>query len=219
MRDTDLEALLATASDAAVVVDTDGVIQYANPSAEKLFAASVQELKGRFCYRVVRGVDQSSLEFCCAACPVREIARTGCCPPSFDFQIQTPLGSRWNHVTLLLARNHTGSPYQVIHLLHDIHSRMQLQEATRTLLQHVASLTGHELEQLLSFSPKPHPELTEREQLVLDCLARGNSTRAIAREIGLSVPTIRNHIQAILRKLSAHSRLQAVMRAVRDKRI
>jgi hypothetical protein len=38
MREIELEALLETASDAALVVDLDGVIFYANPSAEKLFA-------------------------------------------------------------------------------------------------------------------------------------------------------------------------------------
>jgi DNA-binding NarL/FixJ family response regulator len=41
----------------------------------------------------------------------------------------------------------------------------------------------------------------------------------MAREMGLSLPTIRNHIQAILQKLAVHSRLQAVIRTVQDKRV
>jgi DNA-binding NarL/FixJ family response regulator len=45
---------------------------------------------------------------------------------------------------------------------------------------------------------------------VLRQLARGRSSLAIARELRLSDGTVRTHVQAIRRKLGAHTRLEAV---------
>jgi DNA-binding NarL/FixJ family response regulator len=59
----------------------------------------------------------------------------------------------------------------------------------------------------------PPLDLTERERDVLRLLGEGLDSRAIAEESGLTVATVRTYVQTILRKLDAHSRLQAVMRA------
>lgn len=53
--------------------------------------------------------------------------------------------------------------------------------------------------------------LTPRERAVLDCLAEGTGHRdAIARQLHLSVNTVRTHLQNILAKLGVHSALEAV---------
>lgn len=57
--------------------------------------------------------------------------------------------------------------------------------------------------------------LTSREMEVLAKLAGGAPTRAIASDLHVSVNTIRNYVQSVLRKLGAHSRLEAVSMAVR----
>jgi DNA-binding NarL/FixJ family response regulator len=57
-------------------------------------------------------------------------------------------------------------------------------------------------------------DLTERQILVL--LADGRSNSVIAEDLCLSVNTVRNYVQAILIKLSAHSKLEAVATAVRE---
>lgn len=59
-------------------------------------------------------------------------------------------------------------------------------------------------------------DLTPREREVLDLLAQGQSKEAIARRLFLSANTVRNHIQNILGKLGAHSRLEAVATATRE---
>jgi len=59
----------------------------------------------------------------------------------------------------------------------------------------------------------PPIDLTDRERCVLRLLAQGLDSRAIAEESSLTVATVRTYVQTILRKLGAHSRLQAVMRA------
>ena len=46
-------------------------------------------------------------------------------------------------------------------------------------------------------------------------LARGNRGKDIARELAISVNTVRTHVQSILTKLQVHSRLEAAAFAVR----
>ena len=57
--------------------------------------------------------------------------------------------------------------------------------------------------------------LTVRELEVLRMLAGGASTVAASELLGISTATLRAHVQAILRKLGAHSRLEAVAEAAR----
>ena len=65
--------------------------------------------------------------------------------------------------------------------------------------------------------PRPaHPHLTPRQGEVLRMLEHGRSTHEIARELHLSVETVRNHIRHILRALGVHSRLEAVALAHRQ---
>ncbi|HEX9824087.1 MAG TPA: response regulator [Actinomycetota bacterium] len=58
--------------------------------------------------------------------------------------------------------------------------------------------------------------ITEREGEVLQLLAEGRSTEEITDRLGVSRHTVRNHIQRLIAKLDAHSRLEAVTTAVRE---
>jgi DNA-binding NarL/FixJ family response regulator len=55
--------------------------------------------------------------------------------------------------------------------------------------------------------------LTPRELDVLRLIATAKETAAIAAELGISANTVRGYIQAVIEKLEAHSRLEAVLRA------
>lgn len=59
-------------------------------------------------------------------------------------------------------------------------------------------------------------DLTERELRLLTYLSRGWTNKVIAAELNLSVNTVRNNVQAVLTKLGAHSKLEAVSTAVRE---
>jgi DNA-binding NarL/FixJ family response regulator len=59
-------------------------------------------------------------------------------------------------------------------------------------------------------------DLTARELEVLQLLAQGQGSRAIATQMHLSLNTVRNYTQSILHKLAAHSKLEAVATAVRE---
>jgi two-component system NarL family response regulator len=61
------------------------------------------------------------------------------------------------------------------------------------------------------------PKLTAREMEVLRAVARGLNNREIAKELFISENTVKNHIRNILEKLQLHSRMEAVVYAVREK--
>ena len=59
----------------------------------------------------------------------------------------------------------------------------------------------------------PFPELTERERVVLELLARGRRTTEIASELFLSPKTVANNMTNIFAKLQVASRAEAIVRA------
>ncbi len=65
--------------------------------------------------------------------------------------------------------------------------------------------------------PVPAPRLTERELEVLKLVAEGLGNRAIAARLFISENTVKNHVRNILEKLQLHSRMEAVVYALREK--
>jgi two-component system, NarL family, nitrate/nitrite response regulator NarL len=63
--------------------------------------------------------------------------------------------------------------------------------------------------------PRESEELTPREIEVLQHLASGLSNKEIAVRLGISDHTVKFHVNAVLSKLSADSRTEAVVRGVR----
>jgi DNA-binding NarL/FixJ family response regulator len=57
---------------------------------------------------------------------------------------------------------------------------------------------------------RPFPALTEREQEILDRIARGLTNDAISARMGISIKTVQNNVSTILLKLGAADRAQAV---------
>ena len=64
-------------------------------------------------------------------------------------------------------------------------------------------------------SPEPPEPLTPREREVLQLLAQGLANRAIGDRLGISERTAKFHVNAILAKLGAQSRTEALVQAVR----
>ena len=82
----------------------------------------------------------------------------------------------------------------------------------------VASRVLKQFNQLSSTEVDVEPlfvPLSNREIEVLDYIAQGNSNKEIARALGISDQTVKNHITSILRKLAVNDRTQAVVYAIR----
>jgi two-component system nitrate/nitrite response regulator NarL len=65
--------------------------------------------------------------------------------------------------------------------------------------------------------PRDPSQLTTRENEVLEGLMDGESTKQLAARLGVSRATARTHVQSVLTKLGAHSRLEAVALASRSR--
>jgi DNA-binding NarL/FixJ family response regulator len=56
--------------------------------------------------------------------------------------------------------------------------------------------------------------LTRREREVLSLMNRGLSNKAMASELGLQLPTVKNHVRNIFDKMGVHSRAEAIARTL-----
>jgi two-component system NarL family response regulator len=98
---------------------------------------------------------------------------------------------------------------QAIRLVADGQSLISPSMATKLLDEFKQLATG---EQSL-----PSPQLTNRELEVLRLVARGHNNRQVAGQLFISENTVKNHVRNILEKLQLHSRMEAVMYAVRER--
>ena len=97
--------------------------------------------------------------------------------------------------------------------------------AARSLLEGQALLSPNEVGELLQMARRRRQEdhearqaieeLTPREREVLQCLSEGLSDKEIATNLYVTAGTVRNHVVRILEKLQVHSRLQALVFAIR----
>lgn len=110
-------------------------------------------------------------------------------------------------------------------VLHKSVSLVEIKEALRRLRAGEWLLSPKELAQLLRLATRKRAqgyetrlliaELTPREREVLEALADGLSSQEIAERLSMTVETERTHMVNILSKLGVHSRLQALVFAVR----
>ena len=61
--------------------------------------------------------------------------------------------------------------------------------------------------------------LTPREKEIFDYLIKNYSTKKIAKTLGISEKTVRNHISNVIQKLGVESRIQAVFELIKLKEL
>ena len=73
------------------------------------------------------------------------------------------------------------------------------------------------------FGPAAEPPLadllTPREIEVLAAMGQGASNKLMARQLGISLHTVKFYVEAVFRKLDAHSRAEAVAKGLRRQRV
>jgi PAS domain S-box-containing protein len=97
---------------------------------------------------------------------------------------------------------------------------VELASAVRAAYHGETTISQAELQLVVTkvrdtWKPGRAQDLTSREREVLVCLTQGLSNQQAAARLGLTVNTVRNHVQRILYKLDVHSRLEAVVLATR----
>jgi len=107
-----------------------------------------------------------------------------------------------------------------IRLSHCRYASLNFYSATAHSDEHMAAamprlfLVGHQLNECLEPATPRGPEslLSRRERECLDFVAQGLGNREIANTLGLSVDTVKEHIQGLFHKLDVNNRVQAVTR-------
>lgn len=67
--------------------------------------------------------------------------------------------------------------------------------------------------------PDPFAALSPREREIVELIARGDSNKLIARELGIAETTVKIHVQHLLRKLGLDSRVQAAVLVTQQRQL
>lgn len=200
--------------DGVFAVDAGGSIIYWSKGAEDILGWPAEEVLHKPCWQVVRGSTSAGKPFCGPTCPL--MRRTGEPPRNFDLEVfRMDRSRRWVNISIVYGAEHhpdqggaTNTP-AVLHLLHDVTQRQQMEGFACRVLEMSESLRATprivrmpEGRRALRLSP--------RQQSVLELMAQGLATVAMAREMKVRVSTVRTHVEQLMKALGAHSRLQAV---------
>ena len=215
-----LENISKTA-DGVFAVDESQRIVHWNAGAEKILGYSAEDMVGRFCFDVMKGVGQSSNqggpgEVCYLGCPVIDCAKRGYPTPGRNVKVKAKDGTlRWLSVAHTYVGGHNRNLAVVVHIFRDATEGMEAKQTLERISREVShyGTPGGAKEP----DVQRQDELTEREKQVVNMLAQGEGTSGIAKKLMISNATARNHIQNILVKLDVHTRLEAVAYVLRSR--
>jgi len=201
---------------AAFASDESGRITVWNHAAEVLLGHETQRVVGKRCSDVMRGRDLFGNRFCGESCAVRKMQRHGEAIHPFEFQIVDRDDKLVKvRCSVIVAPDVRPHRFNLIHLIEPLGAVLEigLNEGVRP----DAAATYHPSApgKRKVVSPDSNRRLTPREIEVLRLMAGGTRTEDIARALGIQASTVNNHIQHILEKLGAHTKLQAVYAAQR----
>lgn len=222
MDSRDLFTLLDNAGDAAFAVEPQGRICYWSPKAEELLGFSQAQALSKNCEDVLVGEDDAGCAVCTSDCQILQSALKRGDVPAYDLHVATGWGGRkWLNVSIIVAHLKQGPSPLTVHLMRDVERRKKIESVTRDIMVRVGELTEREADDALWQTPSEQPrmDLTPREVSILRLLSLGRSTKDIATQLHISTTTVRNHIQHVLAKTQCHTRLEAVIRAARQRLI
>jgi len=190
-----IQKLVSSTGEPAYAVDRDGTVVAWNAAASRAFGYAAAEAVGSACWSLLQGQDAFGNAYCGPACPLRRMAteRRSVNRCRMTFRASGGERNACMVTTLVLAN---GGPLTLIHLCRP--------EPAADAVESVGAGPSDPREAAV------HGILTRREREVLQRLAEGRDTREIATLLGIGERTVRSHVEHILRKLHAHSRLEAV---------
>lgn len=215
-----VQELLDKTADGAYVVDEHQRIVAWNHIAAEMLGFEPQDVIGAHCYQVLGGHAEGGCVVCKRGCQPHTAGRHGELTPSFDVQVRTSDGHpRWINVSIIaLPLAESGDQaLAVVHLCRDVEEEKQAQQLAADMVARVTQFKQKEShEPTAPGHLAPANPLSPREVQILQMLGQGADTTAIAQTLHISRTTARNHIQRLLHKLGAHSRLEAVTIARRQ---
>ena len=215
MLEQELFDLLEGTADAAFSFTEQGEICSWNKAAEQLFGYSRAEALRESCQSLLQGRGTLGTEVCGESCSVRDCAARHISIPNFDLEVKTrSKRRRWVNVSTLVYENSRTRRRLIVHFAHDIADRKKGEE----LLGKMTALS-RQLSAIPDVIGRPAPisPLSDQEKEILHLFSLGRSSAEIARKLGITLQTLRNHLHHVNRKLHTHNRLEAVTHAVQRK--
>jgi PAS domain S-box-containing protein len=213
MTEEELFRFLESTADAAFAVSETGEIRSWNKAAEKLLGYRAPEAIGRCCHEVLNGHGILGTPVCLGRCSVQQQAASGREVGDFDLHVSTATGERvWVNVSTLFFHDPKRGQHVIVHLARDISERKRKEDL---LARFVDSAREVATAVDTGAHAAPVSPLSEQEARILRLFANGKNSSEIARTLGITLPTLRNHLHGINEKLRTHNRLEAVMHAMK----
>lgn len=217
MLESELFTFLGRTADPVFALSDQGEIEFWNKAAERLFGYPAEEVKGKSCYQILQGIGALGTRVCHEGCSVLECATKNTEIPNFDMSVKTRSGKRiWINMSTIVFDNPRTGHRLLVHLARDISE----QKKTEQLVHKMQDL-AQQFNQLGDPVGRVSPvsDLSEQEKQILRSFSEGKTPANIARSLGISSQTLRNHLHHINQKLRTHNRLEAVMHAIHRKLI
>ena len=219
MLQSELLAFLDETADAAFCVNQQGEICSWNAGAEELFGYSGSQAIGKSCYGLLQCSGSLGNRLCTREFYARQATVEHCRIPNFDVEVTVRSGRRiWVDLSTLVFEDSRTHPRLIVHLSRDITERKHNEDLLHKMLQLSKQIVATSDANGIG-RPAPVSSLSEQKQNVLRLLSGGKNSAEIARALGISLQTLRNHLHHVNEKLGTHGRLQAVMHAIRRKLI
>jgi DNA-binding CsgD family transcriptional regulator len=216
-------ACLEETAVAAFVTADSGCLVAWNAAAECLLGLRASDVVGRRCDETVGGRDHWGNMICVPDCVVRQMARRREPIHPFEIHLPRPSGdSLCLRCSIVVLPGGRLNRRRYVHLVEPVAALCAPSpDRDPGQIESDRPADGPPVHQDAATEPLAAPgaspvRLTERERTVLRMLAAGIHPNEIARSMGISTITVRNHAQHILQKLDAHNRLQAIVIAHRD---
>lgn len=209
-----LAQLIDNTGDGAFVVDYAQKISAWNRAATDLFGFAPSEVVGRPCHAVIGGRDDGGNLLCKQGCEPLRRAQENDLSSNYNICTRTKAGQvLWLNVSTVVIPPSLGTKGHLVHIFRPFNRQKRLEEFVRQTLSEGATLSANGL--LPAQPPSPAPPLSSRELEVLRLLGSGARAKEIAHTLCISLATVRTHTQNILKKLGVHSKLEAVLHAIR----
>ena len=217
MLEAELFAFLENTADAVFAVRETGEICFWNHAAEALFGHPADEVLGKTCSDILHGIGALGTDVCHEGCAALRCAKPASHIPNFDLNVTTRSEERiWVNLSSISYLNRRTGRSLLVHLVRDISAQKKREEVFYRMIaisKEVANL------QDTVAGTAPMAPLSSQELEILKLFAVGTSAPKIAKALGISPQTLRNHLHHINQKLRTHNRLEAVMHALQRRLI
>lgn len=214
MRLQEIKQFVEGTSDPAFAANGHGIITAWNVSAAELFGFTKDQAIGKDCGDILQGFDECGA-VCSSECTVRQAAKKHHTIRNFDLQVETKQGKKWCNLSVIIVDEVTSTMPHTVHILRVVDVQKRLEAVVRDFVVQETNLPKEQAIKIIksSRSATRETDLTTRELEILSIAAKGSTSSSIAKQLNISSATVDNHFQHILKKLNAHSRLEAIRKA------